>query len=291
MLKKDTSALRSIGRTYKVFPIGLGGMPISIAGRPDHADAVRVIERFVEIGGNFIDSANVYCLDDADLGHNERLIKDALSNHSQRDDVVVATKGGLRRPGGQWITDAHPSVLRRSCERSLTDLGVDRIDLYQLHAVDANVPIEDSIGELARLADEGKIAAIGISNVDIGALKRARTVTPIVSVQNRCSIFCTRDFDNGLIAYCAEIDVAYIAHSPMGGHRGYVHTGDNAVVKRIADNYGVSPYRVALAWLLGIGPHIIPIPGARRLVSVEDSHGAVELILADDDLQALARIS
>ena len=283
--------MRPIGQHYKVFPVGLGGMPISITGRPDRADAVRVIERFVELGGNFIDSANVYCLDDTDLGHNERLIKDALPNYSQRDGVVVATKGGLRKPGGQWITDAHPSVLRTSCERSLADLGVDRIDLYQLHAVDTNVPIEDSIGELARLADEGKIAAIGISNADIDALKRARTVTPIVSVQNRCSIFCTRDFDNGLIAYCAEIDVAYIAHSPMGGYRGYVHTGGNVVVKHIADNYGVSPYRVALAWLLECGSHIIPIPGARRLSSVEDSHGAAELSLTDDDLQALARIS
>ena len=283
--------MRPIGQHYKVFPVGLGGMPISITGRPDRADAVRVIERFVELGGNFIDSANVYCLDDTDLDHNERLIKDALPNYSQRDGVVVATKGGLRRPGGQWITDAHPSVLRTSCERSLADLGVDRIDLYQLHAVDTNVPIEDSIGELARLADEGKIAAIGISNADIDALKRARTVTPIVSVQNRCSIFCTRDFDNGLIAYCAEIDIAYIAHSPMGGYRGYVHTGGNVVVKHIVDNYGVSPYRVALAWLLECGSHIIPIPGARRLSSVEDSHGAAELSLTDDDLQALARIS
>ena len=282
--------MRRLGPDYAVFPIGLGGMPMSIAGRPDRAQALRLITRFIEIGGTFIDSANVYCLDDADLGHNEKLIKDAMSNIARCDDVVVATKGGLRRPGGQWITDAHPSWLRTSCERSLLDLSLDRIDLYQLHAVDAKVPIEDSIGELARLADEGKIVAIGISNVDIAALKRARAVAPIVSVQNRCSIFCRRDFDSGLIAYSEAFDVAYIAHSPMGGYRGYVHTADHAVVKRIADDYGVSAYCVALAWLLTQGPHIIPIPGARRRLSVEDSHDAINVVLTEEDLQALAEI-
>lgn len=282
--------MRYIGPDYKVFAIGLGGMPMSITGRPDKADAMRLIQRFVELGGNFIDSANVYCTDDGDLGHNERLIREALSNHEQRDGVLIATKGGLRRPGGQWITDAHPSWLRASCDRSLRDLDVERIDLYQLHAVDANVPIEDSMGELARLSEEGKIAAVGVSNVDIGALHRARAVMPLVSVQNRCSLFCTRDFDNGLIDYCKAIEVAYIAHSPMGGYRGYVHTADNAVVVRIAEKHKVSPYRVALGWLLHKGDHIIPIPGARRLASVEDSHAAIELVLDGEDLRALDTI-
>jgi len=281
--------MRRIGYR-EVFPVGLGGMPISIDGRPDHADAIELIGRFIELGGNFIDTANVYCLDDEDLGHNERLIRDALPAVAEREAVMVATKGGMRRPGGRWITDAHPDWLRASCERSLRDLGVDRIDLYQLHAVDPKVKLDESIGELLRLVEEGKIAAIGVSNVGLDSLKRAASFAPIVSVQNRCSIFCKRDFHNGVIDYCAAAAINYIAHSPLGGYRSYTRTGENEIINRIANEHVTSPYQVALAWLLGEAPQLIVIPGARRMISVEDSHAAGYLTLKDSERAVLAQI-
>ena len=282
-------AMRRIGGR-EVFPVGLGGMPISIDGRPDRASAIELICRFIELGGNFIDTANVYCLNDEDLGHNERLIHKAMSAVAERDAIMVATKGGMRRPDGRWITDARPDWLRASCERSLSDLGVDRIDLYQLHAIDPKVTLDESIGELLRLVEEGKIAAIGISNVGLESLKRAASIAPIVSVQNRCSIFCKRDFHNGVIDYCAAAAISYIAHSPLGGYRSYTRTGENEMINRIAYEHRTSPYQVALAWLLGEASQLIAIPGARRTVSVEDSHAAVDLTLKESERAVLAQI-
>ncbi|MBV8062105.1 MAG: aldo/keto reductase, partial [Nevskia sp.] len=138
------SPKRTIGRTdLSVNPIGLGGMPLSIAGRPDEAQAHAVIKAFVEAGGDFIDTANVYCLDDADLGHNEQLIAGALRKLGKQNAVTVATKGGLRRPRGAWTRDGRPEWLRASCEKSLRDLGVETIALYQLHAIDSKVGLAE----------------------------------------------------------------------------------------------------------------------------------------------------
>ena len=156
---------RVIGHTgLAVEPIGLGGMPLSIQGRPDERTALTVIEAFLAGGGNFIDTAISYCLTNDDLGHNERLIAKALQNLG-RTDVIVATKGGLTRPDGRWDVDCTPKWLRHCCEQSARDLGTP-IPLYYLHAVDSTVPLADSVGELVRLRDEGKIAAIGLSNVN-----------------------------------------------------------------------------------------------------------------------------
>ena len=152
-------------------PIGLGGMPLSIEGRPDERTARAVIEAFVAGGGNFIDTAISYCLDNDDLGHNERLIAATLAALG-RTDVIVATKGGLTRPSGRWDVDCTPTWLRRCCEQSARDLGAP-IALYYLHAVDPNVPLAESLGELVKLRDEGKIAAIGLSNVDGPAPRRS----------------------------------------------------------------------------------------------------------------------
>lgn len=287
-----TLPTRSFGPTgMQVSAIGLGGMPMSIAGRPDEGEARKVIHRALELGVTLIDTADVYCLDDDDIGHNERLIASALRTFSgDSSGVLVATKGGLRRPKGAWVVDARPSQLRAACERSLVALGVERIGLYQLHAVDGSVPIEDSVGELARLREEGKIAHIGLSNVDASEIDRALSVAPVVSVQNR---FHVRDrryaIDNGALRRCEELGLAFMPYSPVGGGRGKVRLAIDPVLSSVAKKHGASPLEVALAWLLDVSPVTFPIPGASRVSSIESSVRAAGLRLDEDDRQALAK--
>ncbi len=282
---------RSIGNSgISVQPVGLGGMPLSITGRPAQAQAYEVVKAFVDHGGDFIDTANVYCLDDADIGHNERLFAAALRRLGRQAAVTVATKGGLRRPRGQWIADGRPAFLRASCEQSLTALGVDVITLYQLHAVDAAVGLAESLGELRRLQQEGKILHIGLSNITPEQLEQALAITPIVSVQNRCSVLDQTDFRNGLVALCAARGVAFIAHSAVGGHQGHVRLRQQALMKALAGQYQATPYQLALAWLLHKGKHILPIPGATKTQSILDSLKATAIALTADEVAAMDRI-
>ena len=273
------------GSGIEVNAIGLGGMPLSIQGRPDERTALAVIEAFVAGGGDFIDTAISYCLDDTDFGHNERLIAKALKA-VKRTDVVVATKGGLTRPGGRWEVDASPRWLRECCEASVRNLG-GPIRLYYLHAVDRAVPLADSVGELVRLKDEGKIVHIGLSNVSAHELDEALKLTPVAAVQNRCNLFDRRDFDNGLVEHCRKRGVAYVPYSPVGGHWGHRGVGQDSTLKHVAAKHGASPYQIALAWLLARGEHIVPIPGASKIASATSSLAATRVALAADDLAAL----
>lgn len=273
-----------------VYPIGLGGMPLSIAGRPDEAQAYAVVKAFVDHGGNFIDTANVYCLDDADIGHNERLFAKALRRLGKLAGVTVATKGGLRRPRGQWITDGRPAFLRASCDQSLKDLEVEAITLYQFHAIDTVVGLAESLGELVRLQQEGKILHIGLSNVTPAQLEQALAITAIVSVQNRCSVLEQRDFKNGMVALCAARGVAFIPHSPVGGHHGHVALRKQPLAGKLADKYQASPYQIALAWFLHKGQHILPIPGASKPASILDSLKAPGIRLSAEEVAGLDRI-
>jgi aryl-alcohol dehydrogenase-like predicted oxidoreductase len=277
---------RVIGNTaIEVNAIGLGGMPLSIQGRPDERTALAVIGAFVENGGDFVDTAISYCLDNDDLGHNERLIAKALAALKRRD-VVVATKGGLTRPRGRWDVDASPQWLRRCCEQSVRDLG-GPIPLYYLHAVDGAVPFADSIGALVRLRDEGKIVHIGLSNVSAKQLDEALELTPVAAVQNRCNVLERRDLDNGLVGRCRELGIAYVPYSPVGGHFRHTHVARDATLARVADKHATTPYVIALAWLLAVGPHVLPIPGASKVASATSSLGAVRIALDADDLAAL----
>jgi aryl-alcohol dehydrogenase-like predicted oxidoreductase len=277
---------RTLGHTgRKVHAIGLGAMPLSIQGRPDEHTALAVITAFVERGGDFIDTAVSYCVGNDDLGHNERLIAKALRSLGPRD-VVVATKGGLARPGGRWEVDCRPEWLRRSCEQSARDLGAP-IPLYYLHAVDSRVPFADSLGELVRLRDEGKIAAIGLSNVDAAELDAGLAMTPIAAVQNRCNVFERDDFDNGLVEHCRRAGVAYVPYSSVGGHFGHRRIARDTRLARVAAKHGVTPYVIAVAWLLAKGAHVLPIPGASKVASVESSLSAVGVTLDNEDLEAL----
>jgi aryl-alcohol dehydrogenase-like predicted oxidoreductase len=278
--------MRPLGNTgLRVQPIGLGGMPLSIQGRPDERTGHMVIEAFLARGGNFIDTANSYCLDNGDLGHNERLIAATLQVLGRRD-VIVATKGGLTRPSGRWDVDCTPAWLRRCCEQSARDLGAP-IALYYLHAVDPNVPFADSLGELVKLRDEGTIGAIGLSNVTARHLHQALELTEVAAVQNRCNLLERRDVDSGLVARCGELGIAYVPYSPVGGHWGHRRLAANADLARIAAKHGTSPHAIALAWLLALGPHVLPIPGASKVASIENSLTAVNVQLEAADLAVL----
>ncbi len=278
---------REIDKTgAKVTAIGLGAMPLSLRHRPSEEQAIQVIEAFTSLGGNFIDTANVYCLDDDDIGHNERLIAQTLDRLGKRNETVVATKGGLRRPGGNWIVDGDPQWLRESCERSLQALGTDCIYLYQLHAIDPKIGLEPSLDALIRLRDDGKIRHIGLSNVDLATLEAASQRAPIVSVQNRCNPFDKRDFKSGLIDYCGKRGITYIAYSPVGGYYKHTRLPENPLLARLAGKYQASAYCVALAWLLAKSEHVIPIPGASQVSSIEDSMRALNLKLEPADVAA-----
>ncbi len=281
--------VRALGNSgLRVSRLGLGGMPLSIAGRPTRAEAIKVIHAALRAGVTLIDTADVYCLDQSDMGHNERLIAEALAKFGEAlPDVVVATKGGLTRPGGAWVTDARPSRLRAACEASLKALGLSVLPLYQLHAVDEEVPIEDSIGALADLRRQGKIAHIGVSNVSAVQLRRALAVAPIASVQNRCSVFERRDFSNGVIEICAAANIAYMAYCPVGGSRGKGRIADDPTLKQVASRHGVSPFEIALAWLLYRSPVVIPIPGASKISSILSSASAANVVLTAEDQRTL----
>jgi aryl-alcohol dehydrogenase-like predicted oxidoreductase len=280
---------RPLGNTgARVVPVGLGGMPLSIQNRPDERAAQAVIAAFLEGGGNFIDTAISYCLDDSDFGHNERLIAKTLRAHG-RTDVLVATKGGLTRPNGRWEVDCSPEWLRRCCEQSVRDLGRP-IALYYLHAIDPAVPLADSVGELVRLRDEGDIAAIGLSNVDMRQLDEALRLTPIAAVQNRCNVLDRRDFENGLVDRCRDLGIAYVPYSPVGGHWRHTRVADDLTLKSIAAKHSTTPYVIALAWLLAKGGHVLPIPGASKVSSVKSSLSALEVALEPDDVAALDRL-
>ena len=274
----------------QVMPIGLGAMPLSLATRPDEATAMEVIHAFINGGGNFIDTANVYCKDDNDIGHNEKLIHKALTKFGRLDDVVVATKGGLTRPKGRWDNNASPGWLRKSCEKSLMDLDTDSIFLYQLHAPDPGIPLTESVGELARLKEEGKIQHIGLSNVNTREIMTALTVAPILSVQNRCNVLEKKSFKAGVVDLCEKEGIVFIPHSPVGGHFDHIKLAASKPLKTIAGKYDVSVYQIVLAWLLHKGNHILPIPGASKISSITDSLKATSVKLDKDDMKILDQI-
>ena len=270
-----------------VSSIGLGGMPMSLSGRPSEADAVRVIHAALDAGVTFIDTADVYCVDHTDIGHNERLIARALRGWSGHADVIVATKGGLERPGGDWTTNGRPAHLRAACEASLLALGVESIALYQLHAPCDDHPFEDSVGALARLREEGKVQHVGLSNVSVDEITTAQSIVPIVSVQNRCNPHDTSAWDDGVLARCDADGMAFLPYSPVGGSHGKGDLASDPSLREVAARHGASPYEVALAWLLASSPMMIPIPGASRVSSALSSARAGALTLTELDMATL----
>jgi aryl-alcohol dehydrogenase-like predicted oxidoreductase len=280
---------RAIG-DRKVSAIGLGAMQLSISGRPDHEQGVATIHAALEAGVTLIDTADSYCLDDSEVGHNERLIGEALRSWGgDPSDVLVATKGGHIRPGGRWEVDGTPSHLRSACEASLRALAVDTIDLYQFHRPDPSVPYADSVGALRELREAGKVRTVGISNASVDQIREAVEILGggLVSVQNQFS----PDFrsSEAELRRCEEMGLAFLPWSPFGGASRAAEVGSRfAVFAEVATAHDVSPQQVTLAWMLALSPVVIPIPGSSRPETIRDSVAAANLHLTDDELTRLS---
>ena len=283
---------REIGKTgVKVFPLGLGAMPLSIRqDRPDEDDAIKVLHAAWDAGIQFVDTANVYCLDDGDLGHNERLIRKALEQRPD-SEVYVATKGGMRRPDGRWEADGRPEHLKRSCEQSLADLGVETIFLYQLHTPDPKVPFKESIGALMELQQQGKIRHIGISNVSKEQADEALAMTRVETIQNRANPFWKKDYQTtGILQLCEQYQLTFLPYSTVGGHNHHRDAAASETLSGMAGERHVTPYQIILAWHLAQGPAVIPIPGASKVDSVRASVAAVELELNGWEFQRISQL-
>lgn len=278
---------RTIGNR-QVSAIGLGAMPMSVAGHmPDEEQSIRTLLAALDAGLTLIDTADAYTPSHEDPGHNERLVARALSLWSgSSDDVLVATKGGhVRTPGGGWDVDGRPEYLKEACDRSLKALGVESIGLYQHHRPDPKVPYEETIGALKDLHDTGKIQMAGISNANPEQIRTAHAILGdrLVSVQNQYSPrFRSSEPE---IDVCAELGLAFLPWSPLGGMGSARDLRD--AFAEIGEARGVSPQQVCLAWELARSPVVIPIPGASRPESILDSAGAASLELTAEELARL----
>jgi len=259
--------------------LGFGAMRITGKGvwgdPPDRESARAVLQRAVELGVNLIDTADSYGPEVS-----EELIADAL--YPYPDDLVIATKGGLERSGpGQWHRNAHPDHLREACEGSLKRLRVERIDLYQLHAPDPNVPVAESLGELNALQNEGKVRHVGISNFDADGLAQARELATVVSVQNRYSVNDRGSED--VLDICERDGLGFIPWFPLGAG----DVGDGGPLADVASRHDASAMQIALAWLLHRSPAMLPIPGTSSLDHLEENVAAASIELSDEDMAAL----
>lgn len=274
-----------------VSAIGLGGMPMSIEGRPDEARSIATIHAALDAGVTLIDTADAYHLHAGEVGHNEELIAKALRTYGgDTSDVLVATKGGHLRPGdGSWTQDGRPEHLLEAAKASAKRLGVEAIGLYQFHRPDPKVPYADSIGAIVQLLDEGVIQLAGISNANVEQIDQANELLGgrLVSVQNQFSPAFRSS--QGELEHCAELGIAFLPWSPLGGIARAGEVGSrHGAFQQVADAHGVSPQQVTLAWELALAPVVVPIPGASRPASIQDSVKAAELQLSADEVALLS---
>lgn len=303
---------RKLGKNGpEVFPLGLGCMGMSYAyGPADENESLRVLRRYLELGGNFLDTAEVY-----GPYKKEELLGRFLRT-VPRDSVVVATKFGFRiGSAGIQGADSSPEYVRRACDGSLRRLGIETIDLYYQHRVDPKVPIEETIGAVAELVQAGKVRTIGLSEAGPETLRRAAKVHPIAALQSEYSLW-TRDVEtNGVLTACRELGITFVPYSPLG--RGFLtgaiqkledldasdwrrtnpRFGERAIqsniklaaaVKELASSGGVTPAQLALAWVLSQGKDVVPIPGTKRLRYLEDNMGAVHVSLTETDVKNIS---
>jgi aryl-alcohol dehydrogenase-like predicted oxidoreductase len=303
---------RKLGKNGpQVSALGLGCMGMSFAyGPTDDEESLRVLHRYTELGGNFLDTAEIY-----GPYKNEELVGRFLRG-VPRDKVVVATKFGFRiGPGGSRAVDSSPENVRRACDGSLKRLGIDTIDLYYQHRVDPNVPIEDTVGAMAELVAAGKVRMLGLSEAGPETLRRAVKVHPIAALQSEYSLWSREVESNGVLSTCRELGITFVPYSPLG--RGFLtgaiqkledldptdwrrtnpRFGEKALqenlklaaaVKDLAKEKGVSPAQLALAWVLAQGEDLVPIPGTKRVHYLDDNMGALNVKLTDSDRKKIA---
>jgi pyridoxine 4-dehydrogenase len=275
-----TNPVWQLGGDLTVNRLGFGAMRITGEGiwgwPPDRGNALKVLRRAVELGVNLIDTADAYGPETSEL-----LIAEALYPYPK--GLVVATKGGLTRPGpGEWVPDGTPQHLKQALDGSLKRLRLERIDLYQLHRIDPKVPLEESLGAIKEMKDAGKIRHVGLSNVEPEEIERAQKIVPIVSVQNRYNIEDRKS--ESALAYCEKQSLGFLPWFPIGGTRGL--KPENAL-NTLAKAHGVSVFQVALAWLLERSPVMLPIPGTSSVAHLEENVAAAKLKLAPEEWKAI----
>jgi aryl-alcohol dehydrogenase-like predicted oxidoreductase len=273
-----------IGGEKSVNRLGFGAMRLTGDGiwgePPDPEQCKRVLRRALELDVNLIDTADSYGPEVS-----ERLIAEAL--HPYPQDLLIATKGGFTRSGpNRWDPDGRPQHLREACEASLSRLRLERIGLYQLHRVDPKVPLEESLGTLIELRDEGKIAQIGLSNVSFDQLRRARELTPVVSIQNRYNL--SDRAREEVLEECEREGIAFIPWFPLSTGKLATHDGPLA---QTAERHGTTPAQIALAWLLDRSPVMLPIPGTASVKHLEENVGAARIELSDDEVKELGAVA
>src|SRR5271155_414272 len=273
-----------IGNDLRVVRLGFGAMRITgngIWGEPkDRPEAIRVLRRAIELGVNFIDTADSY-----GPGVGEEIIAEAL--HPYPAGLVIATKGGFDRPGpNRWVENGRPDRLRQACEGSLRRLRLDRIDLYQLHRIDPKVPAADQFGTLKDLQEQGKIKHIGLSEVSVRQIQNARAIVPIVSVQNRYSVADRGSED--VLEYCEKEKMGFIPWFPLAAGRV---SGADSPISRVAAKVKATPSQLALAWLLARSPVILPIPGTSRVEHLEENVTAAGLKIDASEMQELDSVA
>ena len=274
----------TLGGDLEVRRLGFGAMRLTgegVWGEPkDRAAAVAVARRTVELGINFIDTADSY-----GLGVSEEILAEAL--YPYPDDLVIATKAGLARTGpGEWHEVGRPEYLRQQAELSLRRLKLDRIDLFQLHRIDPQVPLEDQLGALTQLQHEGKVRHIGLSEVSVKQLGEARDIAEIVSVQNLFN--ATNKQSEDVLEYCERENLGFIPWFPIASGE---HAGPDSPLAQIASEVGATPSQVSLAWLLRRSPVILPIPGTSSVRHLEENTSASEVSLSDEQFQRLSQLA
>jgi len=263
---------------------GIGAMRLSTERDRDEARAIDVLHAACDAGITFIDTADAYCWDERDAHHNERLIARALASWpGDRSRIAVATKGGLTRPRGEWVVDGRGSHLIAACAASRRALGVERLDLYQLHTPDPRTPLSTSVRALASLKRDGLVDRVGLCNVTVGQIEEARRITEIAAVQVELSVWHDDNVLSGVAAYCITNGIRLIAHRPLGGPQRRRRTQSDPVLIEVAARHGVTPFDVALAWLKDLSDAIVPIPGPSRVETARSLARFHQVQLTDQD--------
>ena len=272
-------------------PLALGCMRLSTERDRDEGSAIAVLHAALDAGVNLLDTADAYCWSDEERGHNERLIAHALSTwQGDRSTIVVATKGGMTRPDGRWVPNGRAKHLAAACEASCAALGVDRIDLYQLHAPDPRVAMATSVRALADLKRRGLIGRIGLCNVTVGQIEEARRIVDLDAVQVEASLWHDQHFLSGVVRYCVTNGVRLLAYRPLGGSKSRARTVRHRVIAEIATQHEATPFEVALAWLGGLSEHVVPLPGATSIDTVRSMARYRSLRLTTEEITRLDEV-
>lgn len=282
--------IKQLGNTdVTISAIALGGMPLSLSSRPLESQAIEVIHRALDLGVTLIDTADSYCKDESDKHHNERLIGKALKQYNgDTSHVIVATKGGLMRPNGDWTRNGNPEHLRETIKISFESLGGNKpIDIWQYHAPDPNYTIAESLTPAKEAVEAGLIRFVGVSNFSIEQIKQARDIVDLVSVQNQYNPWSRQPEFDGVLEYCEQEKLTFLPWSPLGGSRRVSRLQDIPVISKLAQEKGASVYSIVLAWLRAKSPVIVPIPGASKINSIEDSVRSLDVKLSDEEVSQI----